>query len=275
MHRFGLAGLKLKPAKCHLLRQSVSYLGHVISKDGIVTDTEKVSALRRWPPPTSIDQLRSFLGLATYYRKFVRGFAEITTPLRPLTEKNVRFIWDQKCDDGLRLLKQITTSPILVYPSFDREFILDADDSDGAIGGVLSQQHQDGEHAIAFGSRALTKTEKPYSVIRKELLSLVYFLKHFRHYLYGYHVVVRTDHKALQWLRSFKKPESQVARCLEILEEYDREIHHRPGNKHSNSDALSRIPPTDAGLPLETFVLTERDASDSPAAPAADVLTRR
>ena len=139
---------------------------------------------------------------------------------------------------------------------------------------MLSQQHQDGEHAIAFGSRALTKTEKPYSVTRKELLSLVYFLKHFRQHLYGYHVVVRTDHKALQWLRSFREPEGQVARWLVILKEYDLEIHHRPGNKHSNADALSRIPPTDAGLPLETFVLTERDASDSPSTPGADVLTR-
>ena len=106
----------------------------------------------------------------------------------------------------------------MAYPQFDKEFILDTDASDSAIGSVLSQRHEDGEHVIAYGNRSLTKAEKKYSVNRKELLPLVFFMKYFRYYLYGRHFIARTDHSALQWIRSFKEPEGQVARWLEELD---------------------------------------------------------
>ena len=128
------------------------------------------------------------------------------------------------------------------YPQFDKTFMLDTDASDSAIGAVLSQQHADGELVISFASRALTKAERKYSMTRKELLALVYFVQYFRHYLCGRQFVVRTDHRALQWLRSFKEPEGQIAWWLELLEEYHFEVCHRPGTKHSNADALSRSP---------------------------------
>ena len=241
--RFRSAGLKLKPTKCHLLKKSVEFLGHIVSGRGISTDPAKISCLQQWPSPACSDQVRSFLGLATYYGRFVKDFARISTPLRRLTEKNAQFAWSYDCEQAFQTLKRkLTSAPVLRFPEFDREFILDTDASDRAIGAVLSQRYEDGDHVIAFASRALTKAERRYSVTRKELLALVYSMKHFRHYLYGHHIIVRTDHSALQWLRSFREPEGQVARWLELLEEYDFEVQHRPGSQHCNADAMSRIP---------------------------------
>ena len=243
LERFRSAGLKIRPSKCHLLQHTVSYLGHTISRHGIATDPKKILCLKQWPTPSNIEQLRSFLGLATYYRRFIGNFVEISAPLRRLQEKNAQFIWNENCDRAFHTLNQILTSaPVLAYPRFDKEYILDTDASDSAIGAVLSQTHSDGEHVIAYGSRSLIKAERRYSVTRKELLAMVHFVKSFRHYLYGCHFTLRTDHSALQWLRTFKEPGGQIARWLQVLEEYDFTVEHRPGSRHQNADSLSRFP---------------------------------
>ena len=138
--------------------------------------------------------------------------------------------------------EKLTTPPILAYPDPKREFVLDTDASDYGIGAVLSQVHDGQERVVAYGSRALTKAERRYCVTRREMLAVVYFIKYFRHYLAGAKFTLRTDHASLRWLKSFKEPEGQVARWLEILEEYHYDLIHRPGRKHGNADAMSRGP---------------------------------
>jgi hypothetical protein len=178
--RFRSAGLKIKPSKCHLLQHTVSYLGHTISRQGIATDPKKILCLQQWPTPSNVEQLRSFLELATYYHRFIKNFATITAALRRLQEKNVKSIWNESCDQAFHTLKRkLTFSPVLAYPRFDKEFILDTDASESAIGVVLSQTHANGERVIAYGSRSLTKSERRYFVTRKELLTVVHFVKSF------------------------------------------------------------------------------------------------
>ena len=237
------AGLKLKPRKCHLFQTEVIYLGHKVSEKGIETDPQKIAAIKEWPVPTNVHEIRSFIGLCSYYRKFIRDFSEIAEPLHKLTRKDHKFNWTDKCHSAFETLKEkLITSPILAYPSVEKSFILDTDASDYSIGAVLSQNFDDGEKVIAYGSKSFSNSERHYCVTRKELLAVVYFVKYFRHYLYGKKFKIRTDHSALKWLFNFKEPEGQVARWLESLSAFHFEIEHRPGRHHRNADGLSRIP---------------------------------
>ena len=136
----------------------------------------------------------------------------------------------------------LTTSPILAYPQRDVDFILDTDASKSAIGAVLSQEQDGKERVIAYASKTLNRAEENYCVTRRELLAIVTFLKHFRHYLYGQRVRVRTDHSALKWLLNFKNPEGQLARWLEVITQYQLTLEHRAGRIHMNADSLSRRP---------------------------------
>jgi hypothetical protein len=241
--RLRAAGLKLKPRKCHFLRKEVEYLGHVISEDGVSTNPAKVERIVNWPTPKNVRELRSFLGLASYYRRFIKDFATIAAPLHRLTEKNKPFYWNEPCEEAfLNLKRQLTNPPILAYPRFEVQFILDTDASDAGVGGVLSQFHDQKERVIGYGSRTLTKPERRYSTTRKELLAIVEYVKHFRHYLYGRQFLIRTDHSALKWLKNFKEPVGQLARWMEFLSEFDFVIEHRPGKSHGNADGLSRRP---------------------------------
>ena len=237
------AGLKLKPKKCNLFRKKVQYLGHVVSDRGIQTDPEKTKVIEDWPTPHTVKEVRSFLGLCSYYRRFVPDFATIARPLIKLTEKNEEFLWKNEQEEAWNeLKKRLITAPTLAYPDPDAEFILDTDASEQGIGAVLSQCIEGEERVIAYGSRVLTKQERRYCVTRRELLAVVHFVKVYRHYLVGRKFVLRTDHASLRWLKSFKEPEGQVARWLETLDTYDFELVHRPGKKHINADALSRGP---------------------------------
>ncbi|PIK41495.1 Retrovirus-related Pol polyprotein from transposon [Apostichopus japonicus] len=246
-NRFRDAGLKLSPGKCQLFKQSVTYLGHIVSKDGVGTDPEKVKAVKEWPRPQNLSEVRSFVGLCGYYRRFIRGFAQIALPLFKLTEKKQKFDWNQDCETAFSGLKTaLTTAPVLSYPmSSGQDFILDTDASDFATGSVLSQIQDGNEKPIAYFSKTMSKQERRYCITRKELLAVVQSVKHFHHYLYGTRFLIRTDHAALKWLMSFKHPEGQTARWLEILGTYTFEISHRPGRFHGNADGLSRRPCSD------------------------------
>ena len=249
MQKFISAGLTLKPKKCNLFRTQVPFLGHIVSSEGVGTDPEKIGAIQNWKVPQDITDVRSFLGLCSYYRKFVPKFSEIAKPLTKLTEKDQPFTWGSEQENAWLDLKQrLMSAPILAYPDPSTEFILDTDASGYGIGAVLVQVQEGKERVIAYGSRSLTKEERRYCVTRRELLAIVYFLKQYRHYLYGQHFKVRTDHGALRWLMNFKDPQGQVARWLEVLGTYDFEVEHRPGLKHSNADALSRGPCRQCGM---------------------------
>ncbi|KAL5007119.1 hypothetical protein ScPMuIL_015925, partial [Solemya velum] len=237
------AGLKLKPQKCHLFKTEVLYLGFIVNNAGVKTDPDKIERIRSWPTPCNITDVRSFLGLCCYYRKFVDNFSDIAVPLYNLTKKNTRFHWDKQCQEAFNTLKvALQESVILQYPQFDQPFILDTDSSDHSSGAILSQLHEGEEKVISYYSTTHSAPERKYSVTRKELLAVIKAIKHFRHYLYGREFVLRTDHASLRWLMGFKEPQGQIARWLEFLSSYQFTIEHRVGSKHLNADALSRIP---------------------------------
>ncbi|GBM90048.1 Transposon Ty3-I Gag-Pol polyprotein, partial [Araneus ventricosus] len=209
----------------------------------VKTGPEKIKAVVDWPRPDKIHDLRSFLGLCTYYRRFVRNFSTIARPLHKLTEAKSNFNWTDECEKSFNSLKQaLTSSPILTYPRTDKDFILDTDASNEGIGAVLSQNTGNEERVIAYFSKSLGKPERNYCVTRKELLAIVKSIEHFHHYLYGRKFLLRTDHASLRWLLNFKEPEGQIARWIQRLQEYDFEIQHRKGTSHGNADALSRRP---------------------------------
>ncbi|GFV91580.1 retrovirus-related Pol polyprotein from transposon 412 [Trichonephila clavipes] len=237
------ANLKLNPSKCKFFQKEVNYLGHIISAEGVRTDPEKVSAVKNWKRPENLRELRSFLGLCTYYRKFVKGFSNIARPLHKLTESKQKFQWTKECEDSFLQLKEaLTSSPILIYPQPDKPFILDTDASNEIVGAVLSQEIDGQERVLAYWSKCLSKPERNYCVTRKELLAIVKAIEHFHHYLYGEKFLLRTDHASLTWLMNFRNTEGQVARWIQRLNEYYFDIRHRKGSSHGNADALSRRP---------------------------------
>ncbi|MDZ7612307.1 MAG: RNase H-like domain-containing protein [Flavobacteriaceae bacterium] len=243
LQRLADAGLKLKPNKCKFMKAAVDFLGHVVSADGISVDPGKISAVSDWPVPTNLTELRSYLGICGYYRRFVMDFSLVASPLYDLTVKNRPFNWTQECQQAFDKLKEkLTTAPILRMPNEVDTFILDTDASNFAIGAVLSQVVDGAEYVVAYASKRLSRCEKNYCVTRRELLAIVYFVKYFRHYILGRHFQVRTDHAALQWLRRMPDPCGQQARWIGALEQFDFEILHRPGARHGNADAMSRRP---------------------------------
>ncbi|GFV25756.1 retrovirus-related Pol polyprotein from transposon 412, partial [Trichonephila clavipes] len=229
------ANLKLNPSKCKFFQKEVNYLGHIISAEGVRTDPEKVSAVKNWKRPENLRELRSFLGLFTYYRKFVKGFSNIARPLHKLTESKQKFQWTKECEDSFLQLKEaLTSSPILIYPQPDKPFILDTDASNESVGAVLSQEIDGQERVVAYWSKCLSKPERNYCVTRKELLAIVKAIEHFHHYLYGQKFLLRTDHASLTWLMNFRNTEGQVARWIQRLNEYYFDIRHRKGSSHGN-----------------------------------------
>ena len=243
LDRMRSANLKLNPKKCRLFRKEVPFLGHVVSGDGVKTDSTKTSAVADWPVPENEKELRSFLGLCTYYRRFVKDFATIAAPLHALTKQGHKFVWTPQCQAAFDDLKQaLILTPVLRYPDPNKTFILDTDASSCGIGSVLSQVHDGVEHVVAYYSRSLTSPERNYCTTRRELLAIVDSVRHFHSYLYGTDFTVRTDHSALQWLSSLRDPEGQLARWLARLGQYQYQIVHRSGSRHANADALSRRP---------------------------------
>ena len=201
LHKLQCANLRLKQPKCAFCRKEVLYLGHKVSREGVSTDPMKVEKVANWPTPTTTQEVQQFLGLSSYYRKFIQNFASIARPLQHLTERGRTFAWTTECANSFAVLKQrLTSAPILVFPDCSKPFILDTDASQDGIGAVLSQTHEGAERVVAYASRSMTKAERKYCVTRKELLAVVVFTKLFRPYLLGQSFKLRTDHGSLTWL---------------------------------------------------------------------------
>lgn len=243
--RLRQAGLKLKPGKCFLFRREIVYLGHVVSKEGIATDPSKTAAMDKYPPPKNVQELKQFIGFASYYRRFIPKFAEIASPLHRLTQKSVEFGWTIECQKAFEELKQrFTKAPVLAFPRFDVPFRLYTDASDYGIGAVLSQKQDGAERVIAYASRQLTKTERQQPTTEKEALAMIWSIKQFRQYLFGHKFVLITDHQPLKWLKSLKDPPPKLARWVMTLQQYDFEVEYRAGKNHVNADTMSRVPQT-------------------------------
>lgn len=237
------ARFKVQLDKSEFLKKEVSYLGHVVTTEGVKPNPEKLSAIKLYPIPKTPKEVKTFLGMMGYYRKFIKDFAKITKPLTSSLKKGARINVDNKeYKEAFELCKNLLTNePILQYPDFNKPFVLTTDASNYAIGSVLSQGPIGSDLPIAYASRTLNDHEINYATIDKELLSIVWSVNHFRPYLYGRKFKIITDHKPLQWLFNVKEPSSRLLRWRLKLEEYDYELVYKKGTLNTNADALSRI----------------------------------
>ena len=241
--------LKLKPSKCHLLQQTVVFLGHLITPNGITADPSKISAVAEWPVPTCVKEVRSFCSFASYYRRFVPSLADIAKPLYELTKKHARYEWTDSHQHAFETLKShLTQPPVLAMPQDEGEFTLDTDCSDVAASAVLSQMINGEERVIAYASKTLSKSEQLYCITRRELLAVVNFVKHFRCYLVGRTFRIRTDHAALMYLHKSVNLLGQSARWLQYLEEFNYRVEHRRSAQHANADGLTRMKCKQCGM---------------------------
>ena len=235
----------MRPKKCILLQPEVVYLGRLVGRDGVTIGHEDVQVIKDWPIPKTKQELQSILGFTNYHREYIKDYAIVSESLYKVaaSSKSGPINLTQSHIDAIELLREnICNAPVFPYPSTEHTFLLDCDASDTAIGCELLQLVDGKEHIIAFGSFALTPTQRRYCTTCKELLAVLRFTRKFRHYLLGRPFVVRTDHNSLTWLMSFKNTEGQLAGWMEELSQFDMSVVHRPGKYHINADALSRIP---------------------------------
>lgn len=236
------SNLKIQLDKSEFLRKEVAYLGHIVTPEGVKPNPDKVKAIKNYPIPKTTKQIKGFLGLLGYYRRFINNFAKITKPLSKCLKKGAIIEHNQEFIECFETCKNLLINePILQYPDFEKPFNLTTDASNVAIGAVLSQGPVGHDLPIAYASRTLNDSEQNYSVIEKELLAIVWATKYFRPYLFGRKFNVICDHKPLQWLFSLKDPNSKLLRWRIKLEEFDYKITYKKGKLNTNADALSRV----------------------------------
>ncbi|GJX41344.1 putative reverse transcriptase domain-containing protein [Tanacetum coccineum] len=229
--------LYAKFSKCEFWISRVQFLGHVIDCRGIHVDPAKIESIKDWASPKTPTEIRQFLGLAGYYRRFIEGFSKIAKTMTKLTQKGVKFDWGDKQEAAFQLLKQkLCSAPILALPEGSEDFIAYCDASKKGLGAVLMQR----EKVISYASRQLKIHEKNYTTHDLELGAVVFALKIWRHYLYGTKCTVFTDHKSLQHILDQKELNMRQRRWLELLSDYDCEIRYHPGKANVVADALSR-----------------------------------
>ncbi|KAK8916912.1 hypothetical protein KSP39_PZI022412 [Platanthera zijinensis] len=239
--------LYAKFSKCEFWLREVAFLGHVITGHGLSVDPAKVEAIINWPRPTTVTEIRSFLGLASYYRKFVNGFSAIALPLTKLTRKNALFLWTKECQEAFDELKtRLTTAPVLVMPCGIEGFQIYSDASLKGLGCVLMQNGK----VVAYASRQLKDSERNYPTHDLELAAVIFALKIWRHYLYGAQCEIFTDHKSLKYIFSQKEINMRQRRWLELIKDYDVDIKYHPGKANIVADALSRKHLTPMVVPL-------------------------
>ena len=233
--------LYAKVSKCDFFRKQLEYLGHDVSAQGIKVSPSKIEAIREWPTPTTVRQVRSFVGLANFYRKFIKGFSAIAKPLTELTKKDILFQWGAEQTKAMNELKKaLCTAPVLLLPDLAKPFVVHTDASSFALGGVLQQDGGHGLQPIAYESRKLNNTERRYSAYERELLAVLHSCTTWRHYLFGRHFKLKTDHHSLRYMFSQEKFTGRIFKWMEQLQQYDFEVEHIPGWKNLVADALSR-----------------------------------
>jgi hypothetical protein len=218
-------------------------LGHIICKQGLLVDSTKIAVMVNLPPPKTVRQLRATLGHTGYYRKFIKGYVQITAPMEKLLRNDTNFQWNDECQHGLDTLKEkMVTVPILVFLDWDKTFHVHVDASAITLGAILAQPGAgDMDHPIAFASRKLSESEKNYNTTEREGLAMVYALQKFRHYLLGKHFKMFTDHSALKYLVNKPVLGGRICRWLLLFKEFDFEVIVKPGKLNAGPDHLSRV----------------------------------
>lgn len=234
--------LKIQLDKSEFLRKEVEFLGHIVTPEGVKPNPNKIKVIQNFPIPKTARDIKSFLGLLGYYRRFIKDFAKLTKPFTKCLKKGQKIEHTPEfleCFENCK--KLLINDPILIYPDFSKEFNLTTDASNFSISGILSQGPIGNDRPVAYASRTLNPAEQNYSVIERELLSIVNFTKYFRPYLFGRKFNIVTDHKPLVWLFNMKDPNSRLVRWRLKLEEFDYKIIHKKGKENTNADCLSRI----------------------------------
>ena len=256
--RLRQANLKLQIDKCDFLKRKVSYLGHILSKDGLSPDPKKIEAVKNFPVPKNIKNIRQFLGLAGYYRRFIKDFAKIAKPLTTLLQKEKDFDWDTRAQESFETLKEfLCNAPLLQFPDLNKPYNITTDASGFAIGGVLSQGEIGKDRPIAYVSRALRDAELNYEVYEKEALAVIYSVQMFRSYVYGRNITIITDHQPLVWFKTADL-NTRVQKWRFKLSEYDYTVIYKPGKLNSNADALSRNPVENVDVNVVTRAKAKR-----------------
>jgi hypothetical protein len=229
--------LYAKFSKCEFWIKEVLFLGHVVSPEGIAVDPDKVKEVLEWKPPTTVSKVRSFLRLTGYYRRFILNFSKIMKPITELLKKGNKYDWSEACDEAFKHLKKLlTTSPVLAQPDTTKSFDIYCDASGTGLGGVLMQEGR----VISYSLRQLRRHEEHYSTHDLELAAVVIALRTWRHYLLRNVVHIYTDHKILKYI--FTQPDLNMRqrRWLELIKDYELEVHYHPGKANIIADALSR-----------------------------------
>lgn len=242
LKRIKAAGLTINRDKCHFCVNEVKYLGFVVNAEGLKIDEAKIEPIVNYPPPQRIKQLRRFIGMISWYRRFISDFATRVEDLLVLLRTGESWRWTDDQQRAFEDVKsELTHAPILSCPNFDEKFVLQTDASSYGLGAVLTQTIEGQERVIAFASKTLSKTERNYTVTEKECLADIWTVRKFRCYLEGYSFTVITDHSSLRWLHNLKNPTGRLARWALELMGYDYTIIHRKGALHHVPDALSRM----------------------------------
>lgn len=241
-NRLRLFNLKVNLKKCTFATTQVEYLSHIIGEGKIMPNPGKITAVAAFERPTSVKSVRSFLGLVSYYRKFIKNCANHASPLIALTTKGNSFIWTQECQQSFEYLRSILISDhVLILPEYDSPFRVEADASKYGVGGVLSQFRDGSWRPVSYFSKHLSKTEVNYSASEREMLAIVLSVERFKQYLYGREFVILSDHQPLKFLLTADVPNARLARLMNRLLIYSYTIEYRAGSAHGNADALSRM----------------------------------
>eukprot|EP00253_Pinus_taeda_P027084 PITA_27084 len=234
--------LSLSPEKCEFLMIEGTVLGHIISRQGLQVDPNKIAILKKVPPPQKVRDVRSFLGLVGYYRRFIKDFSKLASPLFGLLAKDVEFKWTDHCQRAMNELKdKLVSAPILRGPNWALPFHIHTDASNKAIGAALGQVDEKLPYAIYFVSKNLSKAEMNYTVTEKEFLAVVHSLNKFRHYITGYRTFVHTDHAAIRYLMNKPDVNARIIIWLLLLQQFDLTTVDKPGKENVVADFLSRL----------------------------------
>lgn len=248
--------LYAKLSKCEFFKSEIGFLGHTVSANGLGPEQSKISAIHDWPAPTTVKELRSFLGLANYYRRFIEHFSHIAAPMTELLRKDQNYDWGPAQQQAFDTLKErLTTAPLLLLPDPNLPFHLNCDASDFAIGAVLMQDQGNGLQPVAYESRKLNPAERNYPVHDREMLAIVHALRVWRHYLEGPPILGITDHDSLKYFSTQPHLTRRQARWMEFLQDYNIDIKYQPGKTNVVADALSRR----ADLAAISFVTLDAD----------------